>query len=310
MSWSPKIRALKLLFMGSAEFAVPSLAALCKARCKIVGVFTAPDRPKGRGRRIAQTDVKQYAEAHRLNVYQPLRLRAAEVRELLEELQPDLQVVVAFRKLPREVWSFPQMGTINLHAALLPAYRGAAPIQWALMNGETKTGLSTFFIREEIDTGPMLLQEETAIAPDDNFGRLHERMSQQGADLLLRTLSGLVEGNLEARLQPSTSSDLPTAPKIDRSTCEIDWKRPAEEIEHQVRALDPRPGAWTLFRGEVCKIFRTQRTHEVQLDAGAQLLRSDGIFFGTETETLSIEELQLSGKRRLSVVDFIHGLRI
>ena len=310
MSYSPKVRELRLLFMGSADFAVPSLAALSSIGCQIVGVFTAPDKPQGRGRRIGQTAIKQYAESHQLTLYQPARLRAKEVYDLLEELQPDLQIVVAFRKLPREVWSFPRMGTVNLHASLLPSYRGAAPIQWAMIHGASKTGLSTFFIREEIDTGPMLLQSEVAIAADDDFGRLHDRMSQQGADLLLRTISGLAEGTIEDRPQPPSAPNLPTAPKIDRSTAEIDWKKPADQIEHLVRALSPRPGAWTLFRGLVCKIFRTARADHLHLDAGDQLLRSDGLFFGTGTETLSVEDLQIAGKKRLLVTDFIRGLHI
>ena len=310
MSYSSKLKKLRVLFMGSSEFAVPSLAALSSVGCEIVGVFTSPDKPQGRGRQIGQSAIKQYAVAHHLDVYQPVRLRAEEVRTCLEQLQPQLQVVVAFRKLPAQVWAFPPMGTVNLHASLLPAYRGAAPIQWALIHGATQTGLSTFFIREEIDTGPMLLQEEVTIAADDNFERLHDRMSQQGADLLLRTISGLAEGKLQAHPQAPGPPDLPTAPKIDRNTCHINWQQSADQIQNLIRALSPQPGAWTLFRGSICKVFRTEKNHEIDLSAGEHLLRADGLFFGTETETLSIEELQLAGKKRLPITDFIRGLRI
>ncbi len=296
--------------MGSSAFAVPSLAALQDAGYPIVGVFTAPDKPQGRGRRVSSTPVKQYAEAHGLPLYQPARLRDPALHMLLKKLQPDLQVVVAFRKLPEAVWAFPSMGSLNLHASLLPAYRGAAPINWALIRGEKQTGLTTFFITKDIDTGPILLQEEVAIAPDDVAGSLHDRMSQQGADLLLNSVAGLVAGSLKPRPQPTCSADCPTAPKLHRDTCQINWQLPAQQIQHFVRGLAPLPGAWTMLKELTCKVYDVQVVEDQPLAPGECRLQADGLFFGSTTHTLAVQELQLAGKRRMCVQDFLRGQQL
>ena len=302
--------SLRILFMGSSSFAVPSLAALEKTSHTIVGVFTAPDKPQGRGKHLGTSAVKQYAESRGLAIYQPPRLRAPEVQTLLKSLRPDLQIVVAFRKLPQQIWDFPAMGSVNLHASLLPAYRGAAPIHWALIRGEKQTGITTFFITEQIDTGPILLQAEVAIAADDTLASLHDRMSQQGADLLLRTVAGLAEGKLVSRPQASALAEMPVAPKIDRSNCEINWQLPAQQIQNLVRGLAPQPGAWTLLNGKTCKLFRVRSTDQPHLAAGEHLLCSEGLFFGSSTETLSVEDLQWAGKKRLLVADFLRGMHL
>ena len=300
------MRSLRLLFLGSSDFAVPSLKALQSSGHTVVGAVTAPDKPQGRGQRMFSTPVKQYAMAHSLPVYQPARLRDPDLKVLLQKLRPDVQIVVAFRKLPREVWDFPPMGSINLHASLLPAYRGAAPINWALIRGEKQTGLSTFFITEDIDTGPLLLQEEVSIAPDDTAGSLHDRMSQQGADLLLRTLEKVAKGDLKAHPQPLSTSS-PTAPKLSRATCQIDWTQSESQIRHFVRGLAPSPGAWTLLDDMSCKIYKLSAVEEPKLEPGSHLLRKDGLFFGSATGTLSVEDIQIAGKRRMLIADFLRG---
>ena len=307
---SKSLSSLRVLFMGTPDFAVPSLSRLQRAGCKIVGVFTASDKPQGRGLRKRPSSVKQYAEKEGLPLHQPPRLSTPEVQELLRQLRPDLQVVVAFRKLPKEVWDFPSMGSVNLHASLLPAYRGAAPIHWAIIRGEKKTGLSTFLITEDIDTGPLLLQEEVAIASDDTAGSLHDRMSQLGANLVLRTVEGVASGELVPRPQPVPAEECPLAPKLLSPNCEIDWHQSAEYIQNFVRGLSPRPGAWTNLLSQTCKIYSVLPVQEPRLSSGEQRVSALGLYFGTATETLSVKELQLSGKRPMPTADFLRGLRL
>ena len=292
--------------MGSAPFAVPSLEVLSHYY-SIVGVVTAPDKPQGRGLQLRSTAVKEYAVANHLPVYTPLRLRSEEMQDLLKTLRPDVQVVVAFRKLPVSVIDFPRLGTINLHASLLPNYRGAAPIPWAMINGETRTGLSTFFIEPELDTGPLLLQEEVPIDPEDHAGSLHNTLMHRGAQLLLRTVQGLVAGTLSSFPQPTPKRILSFAPKISKSDCLIDWKWSAEQVHNFVRGLSPVPGAYTFFENTQCKILKTSLLPLVRIPAGTHILDKESLVFGTTTHALAIQELQLAGKKRMSTKDFLRG---
>ncbi|MBC7892282.1 MAG: methionyl-tRNA formyltransferase, partial [Sphingobacteriaceae bacterium] len=240
--------------MGTPDFAVASLRHLVEAGCQVVAVITAPDKPAGRGHHLQQSAVKQYAASVGLPVLQPEKLKNAEFLEELQSYHADLQVVVAFRMLPEVVWAMPPLGTFNLHASLLPQYRGAAPINWAIINGETETGVTTFFIRQEIDTGPLLFQETEPIHPDDTAGTLHDRLMQHGAALVLKTVQAIEAGEYPD-LPQSEARDLKKAPKIFKETGEIDWNQPAETVRNFVRGLSPYPAAWTTLSGKVLKIF-------------------------------------------------------
>ncbi len=239
--------------MGTPDFAIPSLKRLIQSRHAVVGVVTIPDKPKGRGRRLSASPVKIFALEHDLKVLTPERLEDESFVDALKELSPDLIVVVAFRILPEVIFSLPPLGTINLHASLLPKYRGAAPINWAIMNGETKTGLTTFYIKKKVDTGDIILQREIEIYPEENFGQLHDRMAELGAEVLLQTVDLIEKGEAKAFRQDEALAT--PAPKITPEHCQIDWSREAVQIKNQIRGLAPSPGAFTQFRGKILKIF-------------------------------------------------------
>lgn len=251
-----------IIFMGTPEFAVSSLDALVKAGYNIVAVITAPDKPSGRGMKINISAVKKYALEHKLNILQPEKLKESQFISQLKELKADLQIVVAFRMLPEVVWSMPPMGTINVHASLLPKYRGAAPINWAIINGEKESGVTTFRLKHEVDTGNILLQQKVAIDEKDNAGDLHEKLKIAGADLLLKTVGGLIERNLQEQPQDNFSDSeiirLTHAPKIFTETTMIDWNRPAKNIHNLVRGLSPSPAAVTNIDGRSLKIYRSE----------------------------------------------------
>ena len=244
--------------MGTPDFAKASLQALHEAGCKIVGVITAPDKPAGRGMKLQHSSVKTYAVEHDLRLLQPEKLKNQDFLNELASLTADLQVVVAFRMLPEQVWKMPPMGTINLHASLLPDYRGAAPINWAVINGEAKTGLTTFKLQHDIDTGNILLQKELPIGEDETAGELHDRMMTTGAQLLLQTIRGIAEGTITEKPQ-GHSTRLKHAPKIFTDTCRIAWDKPAEEVYNQVRGLSPFPGAFTFFQDKILKIYTAEK---------------------------------------------------
>src|SRR5690606_3454460 len=248
---------IRIIFMGTPEFAVASLSKMYDAGCNIIAVITAPDKPAGRGMKLQQSAVKKYALEKGLNILQPEKLKNPEFLNELKKLQADLQVVVAFRMLPEAVWNMPPMGTLNLHGSLLPQYRGAAPINWAIINGENETGVTTFKLRQQIDTGPILLQEKILIAENETAGELHDRMKNIGAEVLLRTIKGLADGTLVETPQDNLSlkhQELQHAPKIFTETCQVNWDKPVEEVFNLVRGLSPYPVAFTSLKGKKLKI--------------------------------------------------------
>lgn len=302
--------------MGTPEFAVASLDALVKAGCHIVAVVTAPDRPAGRGMLLQQSEVKKYAVAHQLHVLQPEKLRNPEFLEELRTLQADIQVVVAFRMLPEMVWNMPPMGTLNVHGSLLPQYRGAAPINWAVINGERQTGVTTFKLQQEIDTGDILLQQAMPIGEDENAGEVHDRMKELGAALLLKTIRGLAENSIQEKPQQlftneQGKTDFKHAPKIFTDTCKIDFSKTVNEVHDLVRGLAPYPAAFTFLQGKKLKIFKSAKTQEA-ITEPAGSVRSDGktyLQFCCSNGWISVLDLQLEGKKRMLVADFLRGYR-
>jgi methionyl-tRNA formyltransferase len=305
---------LRLVFMGTPEFAVASLDALVAAGCTIVGVVTAPDKPAGRGMKLQESAVKKYAVEKGLHVLQPEKLRNPQFLEELKALQADLQIVVAFRMLPEAVWNMPPLGTINVHGSLLPQYRGAAPINWAIINGEKETGVTTFKLKHEIDTGDILLQERIPIGKNDTAGEVHDRMKEVGAQLLVRTVQGLADGSLQEVPQLSvvaSEADIKHAPKIFTETCRIDWNQPAERIHNLIRGLSPYPAAFTQLHGKVLKIYKSEKEWNQPSHAPGEFESNGKTFlkFACTDGYIQVKELQLEGKKRMSVEDFLRGFR-
>lgn len=302
--------------MGTPGFAVASLAKLHESHHKVVAVVTAPDRPAGRGRKLRASEVKTYALEADIPVLQPEKLKNPDFLEELSTYKADLFVVVAFRMLPELVWAMPVLGTINLHGSLLPQYRGAAPINWAIINGDTGTGVTTFFINAEIDKGKIIDSTTVDIDGDDTSGSLHDRLMTTGANLVMRTANGIAAGTVEAKEQVATTEDLRPAPKLTNENRTINWNRPAEEIRNLVRGLSPYPAAIsTLFmesEGEIgCKIYSVSLCESSESEYGS--ISTDNrsyIRVGTATYDLEIDEIQLSGKRRMSVKDLLNGFEI
>ena len=309
--------SLRIVFMGTPEFAVASLDALIKAGYNIVGVVTAPDKPAGRGMKMNESAVKKYATEHGLKVLQPEKLRNPDFLEELKSLNADLQVVVAFRMLPEVVWNMPRMGTINLHGSLLPQYRGAAPINWAVMNGETSTGVTTFKLKQEIDTGNLLLQESFPIGEDESAGEVHDRMKDIGAQLLVKTVKGLVEGTLKETPQsPLASSDgsetkLKHAPKIFAETCKIDFSKSVDEVHNLVRGLSPFPGAFTYLDGKMIKILKGKKEITERKPPQGQIESDNKTFlkFACADGYIHVLEIQMEGKRRMKIEEFLRGYK-
>lgn len=305
---------MRIIFMGTPEFAVPSLQVLVENGCEVVAVITAPDRPAGRGQKLNESPVKQYAVANDISVLQPEKLRNPEFLETLRSLQADLQVVVAFRMLPEVVWAMPRLGTFNLHASLLPDYRGAAPVNWAIMNGETETGLTTFFIEKEIDTGKIIFQEKESITPDDTAGSLYERLMAKGAALVLRTVRAIAAGNYPQLPQPPMQEGK-EAPKLFRENCEIDWQSPAAAIHDFVRGLSPYPAAWTTLNGMNCKIFAVSVVEKRMTNDSTEpgTYRTDQktfLHFLAADAWIAVHELQLEGKRRMKIDELLRGFKL
>ncbi len=305
------MRNLRIVFMGTPEFAVTSLQKIIKANYKVVGVVTAPDKPAGRGRKLQQSAVKEYGLSQGLPILQPTNLKSPEFINELKALQPNLQVVVAFRMLPKVVWQLPEYGTFNLHASLLPQYRGAAPINWAIIHGEKTTGVSTFFIDEKIDTGAMILQTEVSISPDDNVGELHDKLMITGAKLILETLE-LIKND---KVNPQNQSDHPLlkeAPKLTKENTRINWKAPANQIYNQIRGLDPYPAAWSVFQNGIeqslIKIFEVGITHEShQYALGKLILENNELKVAVLDGFIILKEIQLPGKRKMKSKELLNG---
>lgn len=303
---------LRIVFMGTPEFAVPSLEILVENGWSVVAVITAPDKPKGRGQKLIPSPIKETALKNGIPVLQPTNLKSPEFIDELKRYQADIQVVVAFRMLPEVVWNMPRLGTFNLHASLLPDYRGAAPINWAIINGETETGVTTFFLKHEIDTGSIIFQEREPIYSEDNAGTLYQRLMNKGASLVLKTLEAVANQEIDPKPQEEQKSTH-HAPKIYKETCEIDWNKPAEEIHNHVRGLSPYPAAWTQFQGKVCKVFKTEVSNKIHANLNPGEFLSDGktnLVFQTGKGSIKILELQLEGKKRMGIQEFLRGNKI
>lgn len=296
--------------MGTPEFAVPTLQNLHKAGHEIVAVVTAPDKPAGRGRKLQASAVKWAAVEMDLPVLQPTKLRDPDFVAALKATKADLAVVVAFRMLPEMVWEIPSQGTLNLHSSLLPDYRGAAPINWVIINGETHTGVSTFMIDKKIDTGALLLTDKVEIPIEWTAGQLHDHLKEVGADLALKTVQQLEAGNVVPKPQDDSLSKN-KAPKIFRPDCEIDWDRPAMEVYNKIRGLSPYPAAFSGLDDKVLKIYYTQLTGEATEKAPGTLLTAgkDELWVACQDEWLKIHTVQLQGKKRMSVQDFLRGYK-
>ena len=310
-------RPTRIVYMGTPEFAVKPLDTLVQAGYKVVGVVTVADKPAGRGLKVNESAVKQYAVAHGIPVLQPVKLKDPEFLAALRAWKADLFVVVAFRMLPEEVWSMPKLGTFNLHAALLPQYRGAAPINWAVINGEKMSGVTTFMIDKDIDTGGIILRQECRIRPDETAGELHDELMEIGSDLVLQTVEGLIQHNVELRVQRSFiqgSEELKPAPKLTKELCHIDWARSTDEIYDLVRGLSPYPAAFAELAREAettsIKIYRTEKRPDLHAEPGTVL--SDGkTYFAIATAdgALALTEVQLAGKKKMAVAEFLKGFR-
>lgn len=305
--------------MGTPAFAVASLDKLVQAGGNIVGVITAPDKPGGRGMELQQSDVKKYALQKGLTILQPEKLKNPEFIEQLKALQADIQIVVAFRMLPEIVWNMPPMGTINVHGSLLPQYRGAAPINWAVINGEKETGVTTFKLQHQIDTGDILLQQRFGIGESETVGEVHDRMKAIGADLLLKTIQQLAAGTVKEIAQKNltsdntlSSDDLKHAPKIFTETCQINWSKPVQEVYNLIRGLSPYPAAFTFLNGKKLKIFKAEKIAASPTIAAGEFKTDQKTFlqFACTDGYISIMELQLEGKKKMPVADFLRGFRV
>ena len=302
---------LRILFMGTPEFAVPSLEILVENKFNVVAVITAPDKPQGRGQKLTPSPVKVFALKHNIPVLQPTNLKAPAFIEDLKTYQATLQVVVAFRMLPEAVWSMPVLGTFNLHASLLPQYRGAAPIHWAIINGERETGITTFFLKHEIDTGSIIFQEHEPIHEHDNAGSLYERLMKKGGQLVLKTVKAIEAGDYPTLPQPE-SGEIKHAPKIFKETCEINWNQPSETIRNFVRGLSPYPAAWTILNEKTFKIYSVS-TVDFKKEGSNDPIITDNknyLYIKTSNGWISINELQPEGKRRMNILEFFRGNKI
>jgi len=305
------MKQLKIVFMGTPEFAVPMLDVLVKSTHEVVGVITAPDKPAGRGMQLGESEVKKYAVTHNLHILQPEKLKNENFLAALKALNADLFVVVAFRMLPEVVWSMPPMGTINLHASLLPQYRGAAPINWAIINGEKETGVTTFFIQQEIDTGKIIYQEKIAIRDDENVGELYQELMELGAKVLGKTVDAIAAGNYPQIAQDHIT-DIKHAPKIFKETCKIDWSWKAKYIYDFIRGLSPYPAAYTSVDGKLFKIYRATlySAHEDNSVPGSVSTDGKTFFrFHASDGCIEVKECQIEGKKRVSIEEFLRGYR-
>jgi methionyl-tRNA formyltransferase len=305
---------MRIVFMGTPEFAVASLDALIQSGCNIVGVVTAPDKPAGRGQKINESAVKQYAVANGLKVFQPIKLKDEQFLEELRALNADLQVVVAFRMLPEVVWNMPRLGTINLHASLLPQYRGAAPINWVLINGERESGVTTFFLKQEIDTGDILFTEKVTLTGRETAGDLHDRLMAKGAGLLVKTVKAVESGRYTENPQEHLTEgmELRHAPKIFKEDCNINWNQPVEKIYNLIRGLSPYPTAYTILNDKMLKVFGAQ--YEL-----AETGEKPGEFFSDNRTFLKVSatdgfvhltDVQMEGKKRMGIQEFLRGIRL
>ncbi|MES2477888.1 MAG: methionyl-tRNA formyltransferase [Bacteroidota bacterium] len=302
---------IKIIFFGTPDFAVASLSALVSAGLNVIAVVTAPDKPSGRGLQINSTPVKQFAVAHSIPVLQPVKLKSPDFIEELKHLNADLHIVVAFRMLPEMVWNMPPMGTVNVHGSLLPQYRGAAPINWAIINGATETGVTTFKLKHAIDTGNILLRRKVNILPEDNAGTVHDKLMEMGAALLVETIKGLVENTIHEIPQDTITEPLIHAPKIFKEDMKIDWNKEAQSIVNHIRGLSPYPAAFSSLEGKNIKIYAASKeagkphiaSGEYETDHKSYLR------FAAKDAWVHILDLQQEGKKRMDIKSFLSGFR-
>ncbi|WP_055442263.1 methionyl-tRNA formyltransferase [Lacinutrix himadriensis] len=305
------MRDLRIVFMGTPDFAVATLQTLVENKYNIVGVITAPDKPAGRGRKLNESAVKEYAKSQGLHIMQPTNLKAESFTEELAALKANLQIVVAFRMLPKVVWQMPAYGTFNLHASLLPNYRGAAPINWAVINGETKTGVSTFFIDEKIDTGAMILQEEISIEESENAGSLHDKLMCLGSNLVLKTVGRIAEGDVETTPQPENAV-MKTAYKLNKDNCKIDFNDSLDNIYNKIRGLSPYPAAWCILQNNEealdIKIYAAEKEIEAHdFEIGKVITTKKEIKVSVKEGYLIVKEIKLPGKRKMDAKSLLNG---
>ena len=303
---------LRIVFMGTPEFAVSSLEILVENNFNVIAVITAPDKPQGRGQKITPSPVKACALKYNIPVLQPTNLKAPEFVEELKSYNANLQIVVAFRMLPEVVWAMPAIGTFNLHASLLPQYRGAAPINWAIINGEKETGVTTFFLKHDIDTGSIIMQEKEIIHEDDTVGTLYERLMQKGARLVLKTVQAIASEKYTITPQPS-GIEIKHAPKIFKETCEIRWDQPTQKVRNFIRGLSPYPAAWTIINGKTFKIYSASASANKSDHAKPGDIKTDNKNFlelKTADGWLAVKELQPEGKKRMSINEFFRGNKL
>jgi methionyl-tRNA formyltransferase len=306
------MNTLRIIFMGTPEFAVPSLEILAQNKFNVVAVITAPDKPQGRGQKLTPSPVKECALKYNIPVLQPTNLKSPEFLEELKSYQANLQIVVAFRMLPEVVWAMPQLGTFNLHGSLLPQYRGAAPINWAIINGEKETGVTTFFLKHEIDTGSIIFQEKETIKEDDDVGSVYERLMHKGAALVLKTVKAIEQGDYPS-IPQNTSDEIKHAPKIFKETCQINWDLPSEQIRNFVRGLSPYPAAWTIIEAKTFKIFKCSFAHANSgtLKPGEFITDNKTyLYFKTSNGLIAIDEFQPEGKKRMNIQEFFRGNKL
>jgi methionyl-tRNA formyltransferase len=302
---------LRIIFMGTPEFAVHILDGLVQQNYNVVGVITAPDRPAGRGQKVKLSAVKIYAQNHQLNVLQPENLKHPDFIATLDTLNPNLQVVVAFRMLPKVVWHMPKYGTFNLHASLLPQYRGAAPINWAIINGEKETGISTFFIDEKIDTGALIFQKNIPISNEDTAGTLHDKLMNEGKILTLKTVEAISNNSIKTIQQPQ-SIELKTAHKLNKENCKIDWQKSGEDIRNLVRGLNPYPAAWAelkngteTFNVKIYKVQFEKSNHKNPI--GTLIVKKSSIKVCINNGYINVIDFKFPGKKQMNVKSFLNG---
>jgi methionyl-tRNA formyltransferase len=304
------MKGLRIVFMGTPDFATASLRALVENNYHVVGVVTVADKPAGRGQKMRASSVKEYAESQGIPVLQPIKLKDDSFIEELRSLQADVQVVVAFRMLPEIVWNMPPKGTFNLHASLLPKYRGAAPINWAVMNGDEESGVSTFFIEHKIDTGNIIFQEKVKIEEGDNAGTLHDKLMNIGSQLVCRTIDAISDGtapNIQQEGEPTQ------APKIFKDSCEIDWNKNIDDIHNHIRGLSPYPAAWTtLSNGKSIKIYQSRKEYKQHQETIGSIITDEKNIFKVAVKDgfIHLDSIQIAGKKRMPIADFLRGFQL
>lgn len=306
------MKAFRIIFMGTPDFAVSSLNALVEAKYSIVAVITAADKPAGRGRKLNQSAVKKYAVSNGLEVLQPVNLKNPDFLKKLESYQADLQIVVAFRMLPKQVWAMPKLGTFNLHASLLPNYRGAAPINWAIINGDNTTGVTTFFINEDIDTGAIIKQERTKITSTMTAGELHDVLMELGSKTVVETVKLIESGNIEPIEQKEGEFSL--APKLNKNNCRINWDQTLDQVYNHIRGLSPYPGAWTILKNNDQEIeIKIYYGHIIQeehsLKPGSLAVSKKNLRVALNQGFLEITDLKMAGKKRMDAISLLNGYK-